>query len=115
MSISIPDTINKIYREGNRNIHVLSKINKENKVVHVLDMYGPSTVTQHIEFLQHSITDSEQLPGHINDYQWILYCRDATVTQFNDGSFKNADSADPHLLILMNKLHKLLWEGKLYD
>jgi hypothetical protein len=117
---------NLIYNldEPYRNVHCLVKTDLHNRIVHVLDFYGPTTLTTGIETIQSKIAEELVLFGKVADWKWFLYTIDATVVEFDcdqtDYFSRHrfiADNDCQHSLIdkdffnKMNSLSDLYWKN----
>lgn len=74
-------------RFGNKTLFDIA-IDKENKVIHILDIGRVATsVTNAIDGLRYFILGEYGLDGKLDDWRWLLYGTDGVISEFSDQGF----------------------------
>jgi|GEM_PF-5634833 len=93
-------------------VHCLLCIDRTLSTIHVLDMHGPTTITNSIDSLQSQILEEEELTGLPEDWKWVLYGQDGILSGFNKGEFYPVNEQKdgyPPFVDLTKKLAAALW------
>lgn len=77
------------------NLSVTVAVDRESKVLHILDRGNKQSLTQKIDERQHDILEDLGLE-HTSpeDWSWILYHTDNAVTEFSNGQYLRSISLE---------------------
>ena len=76
-------------KQGNFTSKVEVKVDGTAKTVHVLDVYGPTSLTNLLDETLENVKNELQAEGvNLEGYEWVLYHRDATILD------ENSETAD---------------------